>query len=222
MGYFSIDESLPVPASTPETAYPLSAEAVSGHRYYQPESGRWASRDPGGYNGGLNLYQYVYNDANVYVDDLGNEPKLLPPHIPPKLLPPHNPPSNGHGPEWPMDPAGLPEPERPNRPQRTINMGPTTCPCDKKLVTTEQIDSIAYLYNIGYAVIGGLDGDYERPGHQIYYDIQFVQRVLKQACVDKNAHCTKHGPVESHYRVGSWYSSEYTDWLFETTTWDCM
>ncbi|MEZ5300445.1 MAG: RHS repeat-associated core domain-containing protein [Verrucomicrobiales bacterium] len=34
-----------------------------GYRYYDPEHGRWASRDPIGEQGGLNLYGFVGNDG---------------------------------------------------------------------------------------------------------------------------------------------------------------
>ena len=33
-----------------------------GFRYYNPETGRWASRDPIGERGGLNLYAFLGND----------------------------------------------------------------------------------------------------------------------------------------------------------------
>ncbi|HEY3413117.1 MAG TPA: RHS repeat-associated core domain-containing protein [Armatimonadota bacterium] len=32
------------------------------HRYYDPATGRWLTRDPIGYNGGINLYGYVGGD----------------------------------------------------------------------------------------------------------------------------------------------------------------
>src|SRR5690625_4492908 len=33
-----------------------------GYRYYQPETGRWLNRDPIGEQGGLDLYEFVYNN----------------------------------------------------------------------------------------------------------------------------------------------------------------
>ena len=42
-----------------------------GHRYYNPETGRWLSRDPIGEDGGLNLYGFVGNDPVNFVDLLG-------------------------------------------------------------------------------------------------------------------------------------------------------
>ena len=43
------------------------------NRYYQPEIGRWLSRDPIGEEGGVNLYGYVENDPANWVDSLGLE-----------------------------------------------------------------------------------------------------------------------------------------------------
>lgn len=40
-------------------------------RYYQPSFGRFVSRDPIGYMGGLNLYDYVRNNPLVFVDPFG-------------------------------------------------------------------------------------------------------------------------------------------------------
>jgi RHS repeat-associated protein len=40
------------------------------HRYYDPGVGRFISKDPIGYSGGLNLYQYVPNSTG-WVDPLG-------------------------------------------------------------------------------------------------------------------------------------------------------
>jgi RHS repeat-associated protein len=43
------------------------------YRPYDPNLGRWLSRDPLAEKGGLNLYEYVYNNAINYVDRLGLE-----------------------------------------------------------------------------------------------------------------------------------------------------
>ncbi|MCF6313704.1 MAG: RHS repeat-associated core domain-containing protein [Verrucomicrobiales bacterium] len=40
-------------------------------RYYMPETGRWASRDPIGEDGGINLYNFVGNDGVNKTDYLG-------------------------------------------------------------------------------------------------------------------------------------------------------
>jgi|GEM_PF-4937252 len=42
-----------------------------GFRYYDPETGRWPSRDPIAERGGLNLYGMVGNDAVNHWDYLG-------------------------------------------------------------------------------------------------------------------------------------------------------
>jgi uncharacterized protein RhaS with RHS repeats len=44
---------------------------ISGYRFYQPELGRWVSRDPIAENGGLNLYGFVGNSPLTYWDILG-------------------------------------------------------------------------------------------------------------------------------------------------------
>lgn len=41
------------------------------HRYYDPSVGRWLTRDPMGYDGGVNLYGYCGNDPVDYSDSLG-------------------------------------------------------------------------------------------------------------------------------------------------------
>ena len=42
-----------------------------GYRYYDPETGRWPSRDPIDEEGGLNLYGFVGNDGVNKWDYLG-------------------------------------------------------------------------------------------------------------------------------------------------------
>ena len=46
-----------------------------GFRYYNPETGRWLSRDPIAEEGGLNLYGFVWNDPIMFFDVLGKEPR---------------------------------------------------------------------------------------------------------------------------------------------------
>tara|TARA_R100000027_G_scaffold17378_1_gene12555 strand:- start:545 stop:1651 length:1107 start_codon:yes stop_codon:yes gene_type:complete len=48
-----------------------SGVTVYGFRYYDPETGRWLSRDPIGERGGLNLYAFVGNDGVNIWDLLG-------------------------------------------------------------------------------------------------------------------------------------------------------
>ena len=72
MGFFITDEVLSAPAaSTLETPYPLSAKAVSGHRYYMSEIGRWVSRDLMAEEAGPNLYSFLQNAAVNAADYLG-------------------------------------------------------------------------------------------------------------------------------------------------------
>jgi uncharacterized protein RhaS with RHS repeats len=42
-----------------------------GFRYYDPQTGRWSSRDPIGERGGLNLYTFALNDPYNRFDLLG-------------------------------------------------------------------------------------------------------------------------------------------------------
>lgn len=44
-----------------------------GARYYSPALGRFLQRDPIGVSGGLNVYAYAKNDANLWVDPRGTE-----------------------------------------------------------------------------------------------------------------------------------------------------
>jgi len=64
------------PVESHQEKWPTPTPTVSGvHyyglRYYQPESGRWLSRDPMGERGADNLYGYVDNDAVNLVDPDG-------------------------------------------------------------------------------------------------------------------------------------------------------
>ncbi|MDF1737748.1 MAG: RHS repeat-associated core domain-containing protein [Verrucomicrobiales bacterium] len=77
-----------------------------GFRYYMPQTGRWASRDPFQERGGVNLYGFVGNDGVGYVDLLGllegNEKLkiILGPHgAGPSAIPNRNGGGNG-GPPW--------------------------------------------------------------------------------------------------------------------------
>ncbi len=42
-----------------------------GYRFYVPDSGRWLTRDPLEFEGGINLYQYVLGNPINFVDPLG-------------------------------------------------------------------------------------------------------------------------------------------------------
>jgi RHS repeat-associated protein len=42
-----------------------------GYRFYDPNTGRWPSRDPIGEEGGINLYEFVGNDGLNAIDVLG-------------------------------------------------------------------------------------------------------------------------------------------------------
>ena len=52
------------------------------HRWYDERDGRWVSRDPVGLDAGINVYQYVFNIPNYFIDWYGlcpdGEPKPVP------------------------------------------------------------------------------------------------------------------------------------------------
>ena len=53
------------------TAHHSDALCYYGYRYYNPQLGRWPSRDPIGEDGGLNLYGFVGNDGVNRTDLMG-------------------------------------------------------------------------------------------------------------------------------------------------------
>ena len=66
------------------------------HRYYDPSRGRFLTRDPVGYAGGVNLYGYTNNNPVSLIDPLGSQGKLKLPADP-----------SGLGPEREHDPTHL-------------------------------------------------------------------------------------------------------------------
>jgi RHS repeat-associated protein len=54
--------------------HPNSGYYFTHYRVYDPETGRWLSRDPIGENGGLNLYGYVGGNPVSSTDPLGLSP----------------------------------------------------------------------------------------------------------------------------------------------------
>jgi len=53
---------------------PMVGVAYYGYRYYDPNTGRWPSRDPIEERGGVNLYGFVTNSPIRVVDILGKDP----------------------------------------------------------------------------------------------------------------------------------------------------
>ena|GEM_PF-2317687 len=51
-------------------------------RYYDPEVGRFTSRDPINYASGLNLYEYVYSNPVAYIDPSGRRANMIRPGDP--------------------------------------------------------------------------------------------------------------------------------------------
>ena len=57
-----------------EATFPASdVLCYYGYRYYDPQTGRWPSRDPIGERGGVNLYGFVGNDGVNQIDYLGQQ-----------------------------------------------------------------------------------------------------------------------------------------------------
>jgi uncharacterized protein RhaS with RHS repeats len=55
----------------PENVIPPILTVVTGHRFYNPELGRWVCRDPIGEIGGLNLHASVQNAPLHVIDPIG-------------------------------------------------------------------------------------------------------------------------------------------------------
>ncbi len=53
---------------------PETGLAYFGYRFYMPDVGRWLTRDPIGFAGGLNFYGYVGNNPVMYIDPNGETP----------------------------------------------------------------------------------------------------------------------------------------------------
>jgi RHS repeat-associated protein len=58
-----------------------------GYRYYDPATGRWVNHDPIGERGGWNLYCFVFNNPQYYIDDTGRTPMTgTPTRVPLEIL----------------------------------------------------------------------------------------------------------------------------------------
>lgn len=66
MGYFSN-----IAVFRPQRPGSAPGLNIYGYRYYDPETGRWPSRDPIEERGGVNLYGFVGNEGIRYCDILG-------------------------------------------------------------------------------------------------------------------------------------------------------
>ena len=73
------------------------------HRFYDPSNGRWLTRDPMGYTGGVNLYGYCGNDPGNEDDPDGTAPVMEPPVVSPA---PVMEPPTGIGWGW-LGPVGM-------------------------------------------------------------------------------------------------------------------
>jgi hypothetical protein len=70
MGFYSKMTAAEEPLEA-KTAYPRFPGAISGFRYYDPVSGRWANRDPIREKGGRNIYGFCSNNGIGFTDVLG-------------------------------------------------------------------------------------------------------------------------------------------------------
>jgi len=70
MSYRLIDENVQ-PACKAKNAYRRFPQVMTGHRSYQPETGRWISRDPLGEMGGKHLYCLLRNTGINKYDPIG-------------------------------------------------------------------------------------------------------------------------------------------------------
>src|SRR5207245_2608824 len=59
---------------TPTGAVWYPGLTLCGSRWYNPQIGRWISRDPAGYSGGPNLFEYCFNNPVNLVDADGARP----------------------------------------------------------------------------------------------------------------------------------------------------
>ncbi|HQB83149.1 MAG TPA: RHS repeat-associated core domain-containing protein, partial [Candidatus Rifleibacterium sp.] len=50
----------------------FTSQYFNRNRYYSPALGRFTSKDPIGFNGGMNLYRYADNNPIIYTDPMGN------------------------------------------------------------------------------------------------------------------------------------------------------
>ncbi len=67
-GYYTDNEVDPYIGTAPQLRHPFT---LNGARYYDPSVGRFLTRDPVGYAGGINLYTFCGNNPINYADPSG-------------------------------------------------------------------------------------------------------------------------------------------------------
>jgi RHS repeat-associated protein len=81
-GFFESQPVEPHQEKWPTPTTTVSGVHYYGYRYYQPEIGRWANRDPIAERGGRNLYGFVRNSPVIFTDyqgyGLNDPPSSLP------------------------------------------------------------------------------------------------------------------------------------------------
>ncbi len=69
-GYYTDNETNSYSGTVPQLRHPFT---LNGARYYEPSVGRFLSRDPVGYEGGINLYTFCCNNLVNRADPSGTE-----------------------------------------------------------------------------------------------------------------------------------------------------
>lgn len=59
----------------------VTGSILATNRWYQPHLARWLTRDPIGYEGGLNLYEYVHGRPTYHVDPSGKAAAIIVPAV---------------------------------------------------------------------------------------------------------------------------------------------
>ena len=81
MGFYITDQTrnrgprAAAPPWGPKPARGPIPEVISGYRFYNPDLGRWVSRDPIGEEGDINIYALVWNSPIDFFDILESVPK---------------------------------------------------------------------------------------------------------------------------------------------------
>ena len=74
-GYYTVQNTASLDPMTPPA--PRNPCTLNGLRYYDPSVGRFITRDPIGYDGGINLYAFCGNNPVMGADPTGLDKILL-------------------------------------------------------------------------------------------------------------------------------------------------
>ena len=73
-GYYTLNETDGIISGVPRLRTPW---VLCGHRYYDSQTLRFVTRDPSGYEGGINLYAFCGNNPVVHADPDGTGPREI-------------------------------------------------------------------------------------------------------------------------------------------------